>query len=86
MVSRLLGKLDVRRHLTSGALCAMAGAAIVVAAAAAPRPAVAMNVRLFMMCGSSLDGGVRWIAFPVLNFISSGAARSLGRLEASQPS
>ena len=48
-VSSDLGKLDVRRHFTSGMLCAMAGAATVDAAAtpAAPTPAVLMN---FLRC------------------------------------
>ena len=48
-VSRDLGKLDVRRHFTSGMLCAMAGAATVEATAtpAAPTPAVLIN---FLRC------------------------------------
>src|ERR1051325_4517592 len=62
MVSRLVGKLDVMRHLMSGALCAMAGAAMAVAAA--PRPAVAMKVRLFILPDPPWVAGVRCLAFP----------------------
>src|SRR5258708_499566 len=47
MVSRLFGQLAARRHLISGMLCAIAGAARVLAAAT-PRPAVARNLRLSM--------------------------------------
>src|SRR3546814_1301073 len=47
MVSRLFGKLDVSRHFRAGALCAMAGAASVVLAAAVS-PAVLRNLRRSM--------------------------------------
>src|SRR5262249_2505688 len=47
-VSSDLGKLEVRRHFSSGIDCAIAGAAIA-AEAASPVPAVLMNSRRFMM-------------------------------------
>src|SRR5688572_20817517 len=82
MVSRLLGKLEVRRHLISGALCAMAGAAMVVAAAAAPRPAVAIKSRLFMVSESSLDDGARTPgAVPLAQRLFLWGGRQLSRLE-----
>src|SRR5688572_3696068 len=46
MVSSDFGKLDARRHLTSGLSCAIAGAAN--GAAAKPTPAVAMKFRRFI--------------------------------------
>jgi hypothetical protein len=46
IVSRLFGKLEAQRHLISGCDWAMAGAAIVVAAA--PTPAVTRNWRRFI--------------------------------------
>src|SRR5688572_26208957 len=53
-VSSDLGKLDVRRHLISGADCAMAGAATA-AQAASPTPAVFKNSRRFMALPLVLD-------------------------------
>jgi len=49
-VSSDLGKLDVRRHFTSGMLWAIAGAATVDTAAtpAAPTPAVLINFLRFI--------------------------------------
>jgi hypothetical protein len=49
-VSSDLGKLDVRRHLSSGIDCAMAGAASVLAAP--PMPAVVRNFRRLMSSSS----------------------------------
>jgi hypothetical protein len=66
----------------SGALCAIAGAAMVVAAAAAPRPAVVMKVRLFMVSESSLDDGVRARgAVPLAQLFFLGGGRQPRRLE-----
>src|SRR5262250_813530 len=45
-MSKLFGKLDVRRHLSSGAFCAMAGAAIV--EPVMPTAADFRNVRRFI--------------------------------------
>jgi hypothetical protein len=50
MVSRLFGKLEARRHLISGWLCAMAGAATV--EAASPMPAVFKKERLLSVMAS----------------------------------
>jgi tripartite ATP-independent transporter DctM subunit len=46
-LSRLLGKLEAKRHLTSGIVCARAGAATAVEAT--PRPAAFRNERLSML-------------------------------------
>src|SRR5689334_2758355 len=65
MVSSDFGKLEVRRHLSSGADWAMAGAAT--ALAARPTPAVLRKSRRFMQIppgiGSCLDDDARrWTA------------------------
>src|SRR5215204_6740019 len=52
MVSRLLGKLDVRRHLTSGEAWAKAGAEPAARMPAIPAPAVLMNFLRFMWTSS----------------------------------
>src|SRR6187551_2431710 len=49
MVSSDFGKLDAKRHFTSGIDCAIAGAArVVLAATAPPTPAVRRNLRRCM--------------------------------------
>src|SRR5581483_3222901 len=57
MVSRLFGKLDARRHLTSGRPWAMEGAAS--APAGTPTPAVFRNLRRDMRLSSLVGGSAR---------------------------
>jgi hypothetical protein len=45
IVSSCLGKLEVKRHFTSGIACAMAGFARLVAIAPPARPEIIMSLR-----------------------------------------
>ncbi|MEJ0069111.1 MAG: hypothetical protein WDO24_10685 [Pseudomonadota bacterium] len=58
-VSRLFGKLEASRHLISGMVCAIAGAAIV-AAPAAPSPAVFKKARRL----TAFELRMSWVTIP----------------------